>query len=584
MREEKKNTSQPNEGKMSDEEKLFLYVRKVIESKIDELNDRFTRCFACVNKERGIAEFLYDYLGVQCRPVFEGVPPYKAYDNTARDMLKKMRASFIENVCPRDSKTFALFATEDCIDKIAGEYYTVSKTEVRAHINDFMLSLAELCQDAINTSNFHDQVAYALDCFFITDFNLIIQPNLHRYQYPSDIAYETVLPFSIAKEFNTKQELVAYYRTVKIKAKFIPETYPDFNLELLKSKKPDDEIELREYCVLERLPDPIRYKWVWFLTFEINKIACHRLLDTPPLITFADTIPIGGSIGHGVFYNLYSDIIATEDLSRNRDEILKKFNEPVIEKLYESVVTKTGEEGKLRPGDILTVREKGALNPVYLAQKPEALDVVAEKRREAIRAGFIPASEQYVHDANDTATNASLSMSRQVAFLSSVYGKVIDGFVGSHVHKILVLLAIKGEVHRIVRRFFNENRDRLPAEFLKYASEPEVFIRLLEAFSDGIVNLVLDPNNLNIKTTSKIGMATRTEKVNEMVQVIQLMANVTGQPVNIIISPERFITKVSEIMGLDHSILLTEKERQTVMEQMQAQAQAQMQLQAQSAS
>ena len=105
-------------------------------------------------------------------------------------------------------------------------------------------------------------------------------------------------------------------------------------------------------------------------------------------------------------------------------------------------------------------------------------------------------------------------------------------------------------------------------------------LKLLEAFAVSIVNLVLDINNLNIKTTSKIGMATRTEKVNEMVQIIQLMASVTGQPVNMIISPERFITKVSEIMGLDHSVLLTEKERRAVMEQMQAQMQAQMQLQA----
>ena len=208
------------------------------------------------------------------------------------------------------------------------------------------------------------------------------------------------------------------------------------------------------------------------------------------------------------------------------------------------------------------------------------MDVVAEKRREAIRSGFVPVSDQYVHNANDTATNATLSMSRQVAFLASVYGKVIDGFVVSHVHKILILLTQNGATLRLVNRFFNENRDRLPTEFLKYANEPEVFVKLLEAFAVSIVNLVLDINNLNIKTTSKIGMATRTEKVNEMVQIIQLMASVTGQPVNMIISPERFITKVSEIMGLDHSVLLTEKERRAVMEQMQAQMQAQMQLQA----
>lgn len=569
--------SKANTEAMSPE--LLSFAQNTIREQIRMLNERFDRCFTCVNRERGIAEFLYDYLGVQCRPVFKQGTPLRVYDNTARDILKKMRSSFIENVCPRDSKTFALFATEGCIDKIAGEYYTVSKTEVRAHINDFMLALAELCQDEINSSNFHDQVAYALDCFFITDFNLLIQPNLHRYQYPSSIAYEAVLPFSIAKEFNAKQELIAYFRSVKIKQKLIRETYPDFNLDLLKDKKPDDDIDLREYCVLEETPGA-GYKWFWFLTIDTDKLACIRVLDAPMLITFADTIPIGGSIGHGVFYNLYSDILATEDLSKNRDEILRKFNEPLIEEQEGSFVRKTGEEGKLQPGDIVTVREKNTFTPVYLAQKPEALDVVAEKRREAIRSGFVPVSEQYVHNPNDTATNATLSMSRQVAFLASVYGKVIDGFVVSHVHKILILLTQNGSIPRLVNRFFKENRDRLPMEFLKYANEPEVFEKLLKAFAVAIVNLVLDINNLNIKTTSKIGMATRAEKVNEMVQIIQLMASVTGQPVNMIISPERFITKVSEIMGLDHSVLLTEKERRAVMEQMQAQMQAQMQLQA----
>lgn len=558
---------------------LLLFAQNTVREQIRTLNERFERCFACVNRERGVAEFLYDYLGVQCRPVFKQGAPPRVYDNTARDVLKKMRSSFIENVCPRDSKTFALFATEDCIDKIAGEYYTVSKTEVRAHINDFMLSLAELCQDAINSSNFHDQVAYALDCFFITDFNLLIQPNLHRYQYPSDIAYEAVLPFSIAKEFNAKQELIAYFRHIKIKARFIRETYPDFNLALLKDKKPDDDVELREYCVLEEIPSA-GYKWFWFLTIDTDKPACIRVLDAPMLITFADTIPVGGSIGHGAFYNLYADILATEDLSKNRDEILRKFNEPLIEEKAGSLIRKTGEEGKLQPGDIVTVQEVNTFVPVYLAQKPEALDVVAEKRREAIRSAFVPVSDQYVHNPNDTATNATLSMSRQVAFLASVYGKVIDGFVTSHVHKILILLTQNGSTLRLVNRFFNENRDRLPTEFLKYTNEPEVFIKLLEAFAISIVNLVLDINNLNIKTTSKIGMATRTEKVNEMVQIIQLMASVTGQPVNLIISPERFVTKVSEIMGLDHSVLLTEKERRVAMEQMQAQMQAQMQIQA----
>ena len=50
---------------------LLSFAQNTVREQIRTLNERFERCFACVNRERGVAEFLYDYLGVQCRPAFK---------------------------------------------------------------------------------------------------------------------------------------------------------------------------------------------------------------------------------------------------------------------------------------------------------------------------------------------------------------------------------------------------------------------------------------------------------------------------------------------------------------------------------
>lgn len=557
-------------------QKALEEERQIAVEGLRDILDTFNACMAGANADKAIYQFCFDYLGIKTNPNISNSNPVKIYNQTAANEVEKSCAKFIENVFPEDSDNFLITANDECIDRIAPLYPNVPKEEVRNRCNELLLSITMYLKKCINDSNFSQVFFETLKNFLVRQFDLLIQSTVNRYQKFSDIVFKQIAPFSIAYDYNDEREIVGVYREFDMKVRDIKTTFPDFDATLFKDKKPRDCVHLKECCFLKFIPLLNEWRWIYLLIKDNKDIGLLRLLNFNPFITFCETLPLGSNVGRGKLFSCFRDVKRAEKETELLDKILGKLNEPAFECVERKILNARELNGEIKPGSIVKTEEKGVINPINLASNPQP---VAEKilQTEAnIKNRFTV--EHYERDPRETATATTVNVSREVAFLSAAYGKVIKPFIFQIVQKTLFISKETGALKDFVVRFFNEDpMTRLPEMIFtnEVKSDEVLYADTFDWFTDMLIEIFANMEHLQITVLSNLGMKQKYEGINKLILLLGTISQTTGLPTNQIISTDRFIAKITEDAGLDQSIFLTLEEKKQIREQMAQLAQQQ---------
>lgn len=557
-------------------EKALREELQIAVEELESILDTFNACMTGANVDKAIYQFCFDYLGIKTDPKIQNTSLKKFYNQTAANEVEKACAKFIENVFPEDSDNFRITANDECIDKIAPLYPNVPKEEVRNRFNELLLSVTMYLKKCINDSNFPQVFFETLKCSLVRQFDLLIQPTTNRYQKFSDIVFKQIAPFSIAYDYNDEREIIGVYRTLDMKTRDVKTTFPDFDFELLKDKKPRDCVHLKECCFLKFIETLKDWRWVYLLIKDNDKIGLIRLLKFNPFITFCETLPLGSNVGRGKLFSCFTDITRAETESKLLDDVLDKQNKPPVECVEDKITNLRELGGEIKPESIVKVTERGVVNPIPLIGNPQPIAEKLLRTEENIKNRFTV--EHYERDPRETATATTVNISREVAFLSSTYGKVIKPFIFQIVQKTLFISKETGALKDFTVRFFNEApMTRLPEMIFTNVvrADEALYADTFDWFVDTLIETFSDMGHLQVTVLSNLGMKQKYEGINKLVSMLATLSQMTGLPPNQIISTDRFISKISEDAGLDQSLFLTLEEKEQMREQLAQLAQQQ---------
>ena len=335
-------------------------------------------------------------------------------------------------------------------------------------------------------------------------------------------------------------------------------------------------MHLKECCFLKFIETLKDWRWVYLLIKDNDKIGLIRLLKFNPFITFCETLPLGSNVGRGKLFSCFTDITRAETESKLLDDVLDKQNKPPVECVEDKITNLRELGGEIKPESIVKVTERGVVNPIPLIGNPQPIAEKLLRTEENIKNRFTV--EHYERDPRETATATTVNISREVAFLSSTYGKVIKPFIFQIVQKTLFISKETGALKDFTVRFFNEApMTRLPEMIFTNVvrADEALYADTFDWFVDTLIETFSDMGHLQVTVLSNLGMKQKYEGINKLVSMLATLSQMTGLPPNQIISTDRFISKISEDAGLDQSLFLTLEEKEQMREQLAQLAQQQ---------
>jgi hypothetical protein len=273
-------------------------------------------------------------------------------------------------------------------------------------------------------------------------------------------------------------------------------------------------------------------------------------------------MPYGSTVGRGMFFNCYCDVKRAEGETKLLESVLEKNAKPSLECVVGKVTNLDELNGVLENGQILKVSEPGVIRPINMGERPDILATQVAKTEEDIRNAF--SSERYEPEKSDTATAVTVNVSREVAFLSSHYGKVLKNFIDQLVSKTLFSLEETNDIYDCLSRFFREDpMNRLPLSVFTndVLADPELMNEMLDYFIHTLIDLFLDIRFLHIKVLSNLGLKQRYDDINRFVGMLQMFSGVSNLPPSAFFSFDRFLDKTINSVGMDRGVFLNEKER-----------------------
>lgn len=532
----------------------------------NEILKRFERCMGAAQVDAEIYDYLFRYLGIKIDKTSASAT--HVYNKTAANEVSKWAAKFVENVFPQDAENFLILATEKCIDALSVLYPEYPRNEVENKINQILREITTLISSTINNGKFFSFFLDEVKVFFVRQFDCMIAPSNQNFRTAvGNVVYKPISPMSIGYDYNDENDVIGVFRKFTTTFRNAVLSYPDFNTEALSEerKSPDSVLYFRECCFLKFINTLNEFRWVYILFSEGQKIVVFRLLKFNPFLTFCETMPYGSTVGRGMFFNCYSDVKRAEGETRLLESVLEKNAKPSLECVVGKVTNLDELNGVLENGQIIKVSEPNVIRPVNMGERPDILATQVAKTEDDIRNSF--SSERYEPERSDTATAVTVNVSREVAFLSSHYGKVLKHFIDQLVSKTLFSLEETNDIYDCLVRFFREDpMNRLPLSVFTndVLAEPELMNEMLDYFINTLIDLFLDIRFLHIKVLSNLGLKQRYDDINRFVGMLQLFSGVSNLPPSAFFSFDRFLDKTINSVGMDRGVFLNEKERREI--------------------
>lgn len=528
-----------------------------------EIIKNFDRCMSASRINYDIYDYLFRYLGIKVDENSDGIQ--RVYNKTAANEISKWASKFVENVFPQDAENFLILATEKCVDALAGLYPEYSRAEVENRVNQVLREITTLVSSVINNGKFFNFFLDEVKIFFVRQFNCMIVPAGNSAHFGSvNVIYKQIPPLSIAYDFNDEKDVVGVYRKFQMTLRNAMLSYPDFDISALGDikKEPETTLNFRECCYLKFIDALGEFRWVYIIFTDNQEIAVFRLLKFNPFLTFCETMPYGSSVGRGMFFNCYCDVLRSEKETKLLDDTLKQASVPPIELVQGKVLNLDELNNEIKPGQVIKVSEQGVIRPVLIGERPDILSAQVAKTEETIRNSFT--TDRYEPEKSDTATAVTVNVSREVAYLSSHYGKVLKNFIDQLVTKTLLSLEETGDIYNCLIRFFNEDpMARLPLSIFTndVMAQPELMNDMLDWFVSSLVDMFSDAGFLHIKVLSNLGLKQRYDDINRFVGILQMFTNISGLPPSTFFSFDKFLDKTINAVGIDRGVFLSEKER-----------------------
>jgi Bacteriophage head to tail connecting protein. len=532
----------------------------------NEILKRFERCIGAAQVDAGIYDYLFRYLGIKIDKTASSVT--HIYNKTAANEISKWAAKFVENVFPQDAENFLILATEKCIDALSVLYPEYPRNEVENRINQILREITTLISSTINNGKFFSFFLDEVKVFFVRQFDCMIAPSNQNFRTAvGNVVYKPIPPMSIGYDYNDENDVIGVFRRFTTTFRNAVLSYPDFNTEVFNEDeiRPDKTLCFRECCFLKFIDTLNEFRWVYILFSEGQKIVVFRLLKFNPFLTFCETMPYGSTVGRGMFFNCYSDVKRAEGETKLLEDVLEQNAKPSVECVVGKITNLDELNGTLKNGQILKVSEPNVVRPISMGERPDLLATQVTKTEEDIRNAF--SSERYEPEKSDTATAVTVNVSREVAFLSSHYGKVLKTFIDQLVSKTLFSLEETNDIYDCLVRFFREDpMNRLPLSVFTndVLAEPELMNEMLDYFVNTLIDLFLDIRFLHIKVLSNLGLKQRYDDINRFVGMLQMFSGVSNLPPSAFFSFDKFLDKTINSVGMDRGVFLNEKERREI--------------------
>lgn len=556
--------------KLSKLEKVLLFKKALqveyseTEKQAKEILKHFNACMSAATVDSEIYNYLFRYLGIKINK--SDVYKRDIYNKTAASEISKWASKFVENVFPQDADNFLITATEDCVDAVSVLYPEYSRDEVRSHLNSVLHELTKLVSSSINNGSFYRFFLDEVKIFFVRQFDCMVTPReQNNRSLQSNVVYKPIAPMSVAYDYSDEKEVIGVYRKMDMTIRNALLTYPDFNREVLSeadNANLSQTKSFKECCFIKFIDLLNEYRWVYIVFTGDDRIAVFRLLKFNPFLTFCETLPIGSSVGRGIFFYCYSDVLRAEEGTKMLEDTLNQVANPPIEMQPQNILNLDELGNVLKNGQIVKVNNMNSVRPISIGERPDIFATNVARNEASIKEGF--SAERYEPEKSDTATAVTVNVSREVAFLSSRYGKVLKTFIFQIVQKTLFSLEETGDIYKCLSRFFNEDPlGRLPSSLFTndIMADEELKAEVLDYFINMLVDAFLNVNFLSIRILSNLGLKQRYDDINRFVGMLQVFSSVSGQPPSVFFSFDKFLDKTIDEIGMDRNVFLTEKER-----------------------
>ena len=560
--------------------KAFLIEKKYCEEHIRDIIETFNECMAAASVDKAKYKYCFDAIGIPT----DYKPNAKSksfYNKTVRKEVNRYASKYIDNVFPEGGHNFTITAKDECVDLFASFYNGMPREEVQNLLNSFLQILTDTYHEEIENSNFYQLFLEFIKESSVRQGNLLIQP-ADRLLKNSNIAFEQILPFSIAHDYNQQKDVVGVYRTLKIRVNDIEKTFPDYDSAALKDKKPRQFLTLKECCFIKYIPLLREYRWVYLLIDETSAIRLIRLLEINPFITVCETLSTGSNVGHGKTFDCYKDILTAEEDTETVRKIVHAIQEPPFEALKDVLNEPSLRQEKvIKPGMLIPVKQMGSIRPILMGQHPEAVISLAQASEQNIANSI--SGDILTTDPQATATLTTVQMAQIANFIAALQGKMVKPLVFQLVSKVAFFCRKNGTSAQKLKRFLLEDAEnRLPSEIFTNAVklDPELYEDTLDWFIETLLNSFGSFSLVNINILSKIGMRKKLDDMNTLISGLQAITQLTGMPTNAFISEDKLVSFIREAMGLEHSVFLSIEEKE---EKLQRMAEAQQAAQQQAA-